>query len=148
MPMRFAYQLVRMPRSVPSLGGRWVRPRTLVSVGLVGPAQTNVLDALLDTGADDTVFPTAVAAKIGVDLTKAPVGEASGVASSPVAVRYALLQLRLTDGKEFREWPTWVGFTAAPLKMPLLGFAGCLQFFAATFREDVELDVNALCPGT
>jgi hypothetical protein len=37
------------------------------------------------------------------------------------------------------------------LKQPLLGFAGCLQFFDALFhgaREDVELSVNSLYPGT
>ena len=34
---------------------------------------------------------------------------------------------------------------------PLIGFAGFLQFFTATFhgdREQVELTVNALYPGT
>ena len=59
--------------------------------------------------------------------------------------------MRLTDGKEFRRWPAWVGFTAARLKQPLLGFAGCLQFFGALFRgdrEEVELEVNALYPGS
>ena len=52
---------------------------------------------------------------------------------------------------ERHEWPAWVGFTPAPLRRPLLGFAGCLQFFTATFsgdREQVELDANALYPGT
>jgi hypothetical protein len=118
---------------------------------LIGPSNTFVDRVLLDSGADDTVFPEAAAAKIGVDLSNAPAGEASGVGAAPVAVRYALLKLRLTDGQEYREWPAWVGFTAARLKQPLLGFAGCLQFFTATFRgdrEDVELDVNALYPGS
>jgi hypothetical protein len=34
---------------------------------------------------------------------------------------------------------------------PLLGFAGCLQFFSAHFhgdREEVELSVNSLYRGT
>ncbi len=69
----------------------------------------------------------------------------------PVAVRYAAVELRLTDGQEFRRWPAWVAFTAAHLKHPLLGFAGCLQFFGAFFRgdrEEVELAVNALYPGS
>ena len=58
--------------------------------------------------------------------------------------------LRLTDGREFREWPAWVGFTPARLPYPMLGFAGCLQFFDAEFRggrEEVELTVNPLYPG-
>ena len=39
----------------------------------------------------------------------------------------------------------WVGFTSAPIRHPLLGFAGFLQYFTATFhgdREEVELAVN------
>ena len=67
-----------------------------------------------------------------------------------MVVRYAAVELRLTDGREFRRWPAWVGFTAARLNQPLLGFAGCLQFFGAYFRgdrEEVELEVNALYPG-
>ena len=151
MSMRFPYALVRVPRSVVSLGGRWVRPRALVSISLVGPSDTFVEDALLDTGADDTVFPSYTAARIGVDLNNAPAGEAVGVGGAPLLVRYAAVELRLTDGIEFRRWPAWVGFTAARLKHPLLGFAGCLQFFGAYFRgdrEEVELEINALYPGS
>ena len=39
----------------------------------------------------------------------------------------------------------------ANLQSPLLGFAGFLQFFTATFRgdrEEIELTVNSLYPGT
>lgn len=66
-------------------------------------------------------------------------------------IRYAQVTLRLTDGTEFREWPAWVGFTSARLKRPLLGFAGFLQFFTATFfgdREQLELATNPLDPGS
>ena len=52
---------------------------------------------------------------------------------------------------EQREWPAWVGFTAASMPYPVLGFAGFLQFFTATFhgeREEVELTINGLYPGT
>jgi hypothetical protein len=107
--------------------------------------------ALLDTGADDTLFPEPFATQIGIDLSAAPTGEGMGVGGALVPVRYALVSLRLTDGKEFRQWPAWVGFTATPLKRPLLGFAGCLQFFSANFlgdREEVELTVNSVYPGT
>ena len=107
--------------------------------------------ALLDTAADDTVFPDAAAVTAGVDLTNAPLGEASGIGGAPVLVRYAVVELRLTDGIEYRRWTAWVGFTAARLKQPLLGFAGCLQFFGANFRgdrEEVELEVNTVYPGS
>jgi hypothetical protein len=150
MAMRFPYRLFQARQAVVSLGGRWVRPRPFVLVTLVGPSDVYMDRALLDTAADDTVFPVVAAAKIGIDLTNAPVGEASGVGAAPVVVRYAAVELRLTDGMEYRAWPAWVGFTAARLKQPLLGFAGFLQFFGAHFRgdrEEVELEVNALYPG-
>jgi hypothetical protein len=38
-------------------------------------------------------------------------------------VRYAQVFLRMTDGKEQREWPAWVGFTPAKIQSPLLGLA-------------------------
>jgi len=106
--------------------------------------------AHLDPGSDDCVFPLSLAAKIGVDLTNAPAGEAAGVGKAPVALRFAQVKLRLVSGEEWCEWPAWVAFTDAPLNRPLLGFAGFLQFFTATFRgdrEEVELAVNALYPG-
>jgi hypothetical protein len=118
---------------------------TAVHAGL-----SHVLDALLDTGADDTVFPEAVANNLGVDLTNAPTGEGAGAGLGAVRIRYAPVTLRLTDGREFREWTTLVGF-ALGLRQALLGYAGCLQFFTATFHgdlEEVELTVNGLYPGT
>jgi hypothetical protein len=90
-----------------------------------------------------------VASRIGIDLSTADIGEGSGVSSGAAPLRYALVTLRVTDGHEFREWTGWVGFTSAPLRLPLLGFAGFLQFFTATFhgdREEVELTINTLFP--
>jgi hypothetical protein len=68
-----------------------------------------------------------------------------------VSYRYGLVRLRITDGQEMREWEAWIGFTPARLRYPILGFAGCLQFFTATFhgdQEEVTLAVNALYSGT
>jgi len=66
-------------------------------------------------------------------------------------VRYAEVVPRNTDGREYREWTARVGFTAVALRRPLLGFAGVLQFFTATFHgdlEQVELAVNSNYMGT
>ena len=125
--------------------------RPLVDVSLIGPTRTVPLLGLIDTGSDDTVFPEAIARQVGLDLSLAPAGEMAGIGSRPYAMRYAHVRLRLSDGAEFRDWPAWVGFTAAPLRHPLLGLSGCLQYFTATFhgdREEVELTVNSLYPGT
>jgi hypothetical protein len=120
-------------------------------VSVIGPNKTHPTDALLDTGSDDTVFPESLAASIGLDLRNAPIGQATTANLSNAPLHYAQVHLRITDGKEQREWPAWVGFTPAKLHLPLLGFAGFLQFFTATFhgdREYVELTVNSLYPGT
>jgi hypothetical protein len=124
MSLYFRYQLVRVNHPVIPLGGRWVRPRPIVPITLVGPTGSRLTDATLDTSADDTVFPEAMAVNIGLDLTNAPTGTAAGVGSRGLPVKYAQVKLRLTDTREFREWPAWVGFTAAPLPLSLLGFAG------------------------
>ena len=128
-----------------------MRPRPIIGVTVVGPADSRLLEGHLDTGADDTVFPQRLAALLGVDLTNAPVSQATTATLTNAPIRYAQVYLRITDGKEQREWPAWVGFTPAKLNYPLLGFAGFLQFFTTTFhgdREQVELMVNSLYPGT
>jgi predicted aspartyl protease len=119
-------------------------------VTIFGPTGSRALDALLDTGAMDTVFEEKLAARLGIDLTNAPVGTSSGIGGISYPVRYARVQLRIADNLEQREWPAWVGFTAAKLRQPLLGYAGFLQFFDATFRgaaEEVELAINPTYPG-
>ena len=149
--MRFPYHLIRVGRPALALGGRWVRPQPLIHVSLVGPAAARPVLGVLDTAADDTVFPDYVAARIGIDLTGAPVGSSSGVGGISAPLRYAQVKLRVAGGGEFREWPAWVGFSPVPMRYPMLGFAGFLQFFAATFhgdREEVELTINRLYPGT
>ena len=149
--MRFPYVRVPRVRSPRVLIGQPDRPRPLVTVSLVGPLRTVPYTSLLDTGADETVFRLSDAIRTGVDLTNSPGGEFYGVGGAVVAVRYAQVMLRMTDGQQYREWPTRVGFTSAPMRQPLRGFAGCLQFFTATFHGDlerVELEINSRYPGT
>ena len=149
--MRFRYTLKKMPHPVVSLGGRWVRPRPLLWLAAIGPSGSYSRNALLDTAADGTVLPDSAAVKMGLDLTNAPQGEATGAGQMRLPVRYAQVTLRLSDGSESREWPARVAFTPARLNQSLLGFAGCLQFFDAQFfgaREEVELTINGLYPGT
>ena len=149
--MRFRYQQLNVQKPLISLRGRLARPRPLVLTSVRGPKGIFVEYALLDTGADDTVFPANAAAKIGVDLTNAPAGDMGGVGGGAGRLLYAQVDLRLSDGRESREWTAWVGFTSAPLRQPLLGFAGCLQFFHANFlgdQEAVELTVNTLYTGS
>jgi predicted aspartyl protease len=150
MTMRFLYHRFKMRRPMVSLGGLLYRSRPIVRVTVVGPKGTAVEDGLLDTGADDTVFSDSMAVKLGIDLCAAPTGEAGAAGGARFPVSYGRVNLRITDGHEFREWETWVAFTKSALRRPLLGMAGFLQFFRADFNTDLEfvdLTVNRLYPG-
>jgi hypothetical protein len=59
--------------------------------------------------------------------------------------------LLLTDHGSVWRWPTVVGFSPAPLRYPMLGQAGCLQFFDSRFLGDdrvVEVETKLTYPGT
>lgn len=151
MSLRFRYQLAPISGFVTPLGGRTVRPRPIIPVTIIGPTGSRIREAILDTASDDTVFPESLAAQIGVDLSAAPSGRGSGVGLVTVPLRYAEVTLRIATNQEHREWQAWVSFTSGSLRRPILGFAGFLQFFAATFHgdvEEVELRVDGLYPGT
>ena len=115
MTLHYHYQLDLVPHSIVSIGGRYIRPRPVIPITLIGPTNTRLRSALLDTGADDTLFPESLAPVLGVNLSGAPLLQGRGVGMGRVPVRYAEVGLRLTDGKEFREWTGWVGFTPAAL---------------------------------
>src|SRR4051812_34204169 len=127
--MRFAYR--RFPTTQPAwtLGGLSHRTHPLVRITFLGPTRTWLYDGLVDTGADDTVFPEIVANRAGIDLTNAPTWTSHGVGGAPINVRGAEVTLRMTDGKEFREWMARVAFAPMPMTRGLLGYAGFLQFF-------------------
>jgi len=150
MTMRFPDRHFSVKQPLLTLGGRMVRPRPIIDLTVIGPADSRLLSGVLDTGVDDTVFPDSLAAKLGIDLSNAPTATSIGVGSSPFVVSLAEVTLRIADANEQREWLAWVGFTTAPLRLPLLGHAGFLHFFTASFygeREEVELTVNAAYPG-
>lgn len=151
MSLLFPYFLVPHLMPIVSLAGRTNRPKALIDVAVLGPTRTRVVRGLLDTGADETVFPAWVAADCGIDLSSAPGIVMSGIAGGLAVVQFTQATLRIATNLEHREWTACVGFTAAPLSHALLGFAGFLQFFDVKFlgeREEVELTINGLYPGT
>jgi hypothetical protein len=151
MSLRFPYRRFRVKQPLITLGGRTERPRPVIGLTVTGPADSRYIHGLLDSGADDTVFPDALAVKLGIDLTNAPIIDAAGLGMTIYAVRLAEVILRLADNSERREWQAWVGFTSARMRQPLLGHAGFLQFFTTAFHgdvEEVELTVNATYPGS
>jgi hypothetical protein len=102
--LRYRYQLRPSNQPILTLGGRFARPRPIVAVLLRGPTGDHPVDALLDNGAEDSVFPTWVASRLGIDLTAAPTGSGAGVGLATIPLWYAEIGLRITDGKELREW--------------------------------------------
>jgi hypothetical protein len=151
MSLTFPYHLEQTSQPVVSLDGRTERPRPVVTVGLIGTTGTWPVRTLLDTGADDCIFPADIASRIGVDLTNAPTQTIRHIAGAVSQVQFVRIQLRLSNGQEFREWPAWVGFTSSKMRFPVLGYSGCLQYFTTTFhgdREQVELTINGRYPGT
>jgi hypothetical protein len=139
------------PASLPS--GAAVRWRPLLPVRVIGPG--NCLRfyprALLDTGADDTIFPLDVATLLGAALLP-EAGHGVRWRGQRYPLRFGKVELELVDqsGSAWC-WPAVVGFSPAPIRYPILGNAGGLQFLDASYRGDdrlVELETNRSYPGT
>jgi hypothetical protein len=138
------------PPSLPSTAT--VRWRPLAPVVVIGPTGTQRVfaRALLDPGADDTDFPLAVANILGVNV-RAPTGHGLNWRGQSYVLRFGNCELELSDGVEVCRWPAVFGFSPAPLRYPILGLSGCLQFFDTRFlgeRRIVQLEVNRSYPGT
>jgi hypothetical protein len=137
----------------PSLAARATyRLRPLVRVRIIGPGgrRQDFRMALLDTGADDTVFPWPTATLIGTRLL-APSPHTLRWRGTDYPLRFANVELELSTAAAFCRWPATVVFSSAPIAYPILGIAGCLEFFDATFRgEDhlVELSPNGKFSGS
>jgi hypothetical protein len=88
--------------------------------------------ALVDTGADDTVLPRGLATIIDVPLVPDPrVGIRWRGQFYPTS--FGEVVLTITDGTAAHSWKARVGFSDAPLRHPLLGQNGFLQYFDVTF---------------
>ncbi|MBI1915957.1 MAG: hypothetical protein HYS12_14665 [Planctomycetes bacterium] len=129
MPLHFPYLRRPSRRPVFPLGGALYRFFPIFPVIISTAHGSIVRDALLDTGANDTVCPDILAPLLGLDLTNAPEGEASGAGGSVLPVRYATVRLRITDTKETCEWDALVGFAPLGMSRALLGQTGFLHYF-------------------
>jgi hypothetical protein len=152
--LRFPYQTEPLtgpaPPSLPP--GTLVRWRPLVPVTIIGPGglQRDFGRAILDDASDDTVFPLDVAVGIGVRLHP-DTGHRVRWRGQLHALRFGQVELVLTDNHTTWRWPAMVGFPPSPLRYPLLGQAGCLQFMDARFLGAdlvAELETNRTVPGT
>lgn len=137
------------PPSLPA--GTRVRWRPLVPVRVYAPlgAWLDFGRALIDSGADDTIFPLDVSALLNVGLhpTTPHMMRWRG---SQYALSFGDVDLELSDdtGATLR-WRATIAFTSAPIRYPLLGVAGCIQFFDVRVLGEarlVEIEPARACP--
>jgi hypothetical protein len=137
----------------PSLAGAaTVRWRPLVPVTILGPGGVarHFGRAVLDPAADDTVFPLDTARRIGAPLLP-DTGHRVRWRGQAHPLRFGAVELLLTDNTSVWRWPAVVGFSPAPLRYPILGQAGCLQYLDARFLGAdlaVEVETNRTYTGT
>jgi hypothetical protein len=138
------------PSLPPSAQERW---RPLVPITVYGPTGLFLSfgRALMDTGADDTIFPLDVATYLGIPLL-ASTGHAMRWRGQRHSLRYGAVELELEDdGGNAVRWPAVVAFTTVNVRYPLLGVAGCLEYWDVTFLgkdRAVVLEPNDLLPST
>ncbi len=136
------------PPSLPS--GVLVRYRPLIPITVVGPiGQRQFSRALADSGGDDTVFPIDVLNLLGAP-TRPDTGHRIRWRGNLHPLRFADVELVLADDASTYRWPAVVAFSPAPIVYPILGNAGCLQFFDVRLLGadlSLELETNWKFPG-
>jgi hypothetical protein len=139
----FQLQRYAVPNPIPSLRGARTRDKPVVPLKVIGPSGSHIPRGLVDTAADDVVFGLHIAKLIGIDLSQASQLQALGIgAVRPAAILFAPVILELADGNETCRWRATVAFTAASMRLPLLGIAGGLEYFRTTL--DVEQGIVIL----
>ncbi len=127
---------------------RW---RPLVPLTVQGPNGRSVVfgRALVDPGADDTVLPLDAAELLAVSFYPATTHSLRW-RGQRYPLRYGHVTLEIADDEgNVLAWPAVAAFTTAPVRYPLLGICGCLEFLDATFHGAehlIELQTNASFP--
>lgn len=114
----------------------------------------DISSALVDTGADHTVLPLSIAENVGAELFYDERDAAKGISGHEIAIISGRVHLELLSDDETCAWTAVVGFAdfATPEdECGVLGHAGCLEFFSATFDgvgQVVELIQRGSLPST
>jgi hypothetical protein len=149
--LKFRLRAYQFPSAIPSLAGSTTRYKPVIPITVVGPRSRETAFVLVDSGSDDIIFPTALAQRLGVDLSQAPVRRSHGVgAAQAVPVLYGPVILVASDSVETVRWRATVGFVSVPLRFSLFGIAGGLQFFRMILDgvRELELIADASLPVT
>jgi hypothetical protein len=131
--MKFAYTEYQVFPS-PAAPDRTVLHRPVIRVRLQGPKSFLKVWALLDTGADESYITESVAEKLGVVPLSADAMTIES-ASGEMSVWYGRLTVEVSDESEVYSLPMTVGVVSEDWSESILGHAGFLEHFDATFSH-------------
>jgi Aspartyl protease len=120
----------------------------IIVVRFIGPRQTYLILGLLDTGASMTLVPRSYFHKLGMSAAPTERVRVRTVSGS-VDVLLGALDLELRSDRVKYRWSAQVGFVPRADNLALLGHAGFLDHFSATFdglRKRVTLKLKGTFP--
>ena len=129
--MKFPYSKYAVVPS-PAAPERDVLFRPVIPVRFVGPKAVRDVYALLDTGADESYITESMANKLGV----IPLSNSTSVvqsASGKMSIDYGHIVVEIADDTEVLSFPLIVGIVSEDWSEAILGHAGFLEHFDATF---------------
>lgn len=132
--MNFAYSSVISVD--PDSGDYLLFRRPEIPITIRGPKGAMSLVGLVDTGSDNTVFPKSAADYLGIPISAMTVPTATAFGGQPIPLLFGEAVLRLQADEESLAWHTHVNFfdfDTAEEEVVILGHAGFLEFFTATF---------------
>ncbi len=138
--MKWTYRKYAVDKSRLCPAGVVYRPEAKIRVR--GAQGETYLRVLLDTGADHTVLPYSIAADIGAELFEGELDAAKGISGHEIAIIPGRVELELLDGEESCQWTAVIGFAkfaSASDECGILGHAGCLEYFCATFDGESQV---------
>ncbi|MEX0702288.1 MAG: hypothetical protein WD069_09350 [Planctomycetales bacterium] len=141
--MKFRYRRYAIMPSLDFPDGALYRPE--VPLRVIGLDGSEILSALVDTGADVTLLPRSTQNAIGGSIDEAATSRIAGIGGREIEVMSGDVTLALECAGETLEWIARVRFIPDESSSDagaILGHAGCLQFFRATFdghAQDIEL---------
>ncbi len=132
--MKFNYSTVIVAQ--PGSGDMLCLRRPEIPIKIQGPNESMQFVGLVDTGSDYTIFPRSIAKFLGVELHESEGPTAQVFGGQAVELLTAEVELILALDSEKVSWLTVVSFFdygSVEDESVILGHAGFLEFFTATF---------------
>ena len=148
--MKWPYSRYEVDMSPICPDGVVFRPEARVCVR--GTTKEAILGVLIDTGADHTLLPISLAHRIGATLFEDNRDSARGVGGHGIAMIPGVVELELFSCEGSCKWTAVVGFAefaTADDECSIIGHAGCLEYFSATFdgvAKTIELAPRTALP--